>query len=322
MFVISLSTAGDTNWTYSYGSDLGDDVAYSVAYGLDGNVYAVGHSIGMDSSWYLTVISLNSDGDENWIFTYPAGFVDAHRPSIAITYGLDNNIYAAGKCQMPGQTDDFFVVSLSPSGDTNWTYQLDGSAHGDDRARVLVYGLDDNIYAAGMIENVVSGQDIAIVSLDADGTENWVYTYCAFPIYRWDEAYGIDCGWDGNIYAAGQCSSAGGFWDRMFTAISLDPITGVEETNTEHMQLIRLETTPNPFSTETKIQYSVPPNTGYVPTISIYDARGSLVRSFDQGLSVIWDGTGESGAYVPAGVYFATVETENCTTTGKLLLVR
>jgi len=332
--VMSLSTAGDTNWTYRYGGVLGDDVAYSVTYGLDGNVYAVGYSIGIDSSWYFTVISLTDEGDENWVFKYPCGLVDILRPSNAVVYGLDNNIYAAGKCSLPGQSEDFFVVSLSTTGDTNWTYQLNGSANDDDRALVLVYGSDGDIYAAGMIENAGSGEDFAVVSLGTDGTENWLYTYSALPSYRWDEAYAIDCGLGGTIYAAGQGSSAGGYWDYTFTVVSLDPTTGVEETKTNHTQLIRLEAMPNPFSKVTRIQYSTLPHpalqdeardAGYLmekPTIRIYDASGSLVRSFRQESVILWDGTGATGTQVPAGVYFVTLDTDNWRVTEKVLLVR
>jgi hypothetical protein len=278
-------------------------------------------------AWYFTVISLTDEGDENWVFRYPCGFVDNLRPSNAIVYGLDNNIYAAGKCSLPDRSEDFFVVSLSTAGDTNWTYQLNGSAGDDDRARALGYGSDGNIYVAGMVKNAGSGEDFAVLSLGADGTENWLYTYSALPSYRWDEAYAIDCGWDGNIYAVGEGSSAGGFWDYNFTVVSLEPTTGVEETKTNHTQLIRIEATPNPFSKLTKIRCSIL-DTRYSienPNIRIYDATGRLVRSFNQESSIpglaprigageiqvsdaVWDGLDNYGNPLPSGVYFIHIQ--------------
>jgi hypothetical protein len=332
LFVVSLSTAGDTNWTYTYGGTMGDDAAHSVAYGLDGNIYAAGYSIGADSMWYFTVISLTDEGDENWVFRCPSDIMYFFIPRSAVVYGSDNNIYAAGKCMLPGQTEDFFVVSLSTAGDTNWTYKLNGKANDRDFAKAIVYGSDGNIYAAGMVCDELRGPDFAVVSLADDGTENWLYTYSAVPSYRWDEAYAIDFGLDGNIYAAGEDNcGAGGFWDYDFTVVSLDPITGVEETKTDYKQLVRLDAMPNPFSKLTNIRYSIL-DTRYLienMTLGIYDTGGRLVRSFYQESSienqesvVSWDGTDAAGRQVPAGVYFVELEADSWRASEKLLLIR
>lgn len=331
LLVVSLSTAGDTNWTYGYGGALGDDAGYSVVYGLDSNIYVAGYSISADSLWYFTVISLTDEGDENWVFRYPSSNIFIFRPGDAIVYGLDNNIYAAGKCSLPGQTDDFFVVSLNTAGDTNWTYQLDGKANDDDFANKIVYGSDGNIYAGGMVRDMSSGPDFAVVGLAADGSEKWLYTYSALPIYRWDEAYAIDYGWDGNIYAAGQGSHAGSFWNYNFTVISLDPVTGIEETKNLPAQAVRLEATPNPFSHQTRIRCSIL-DTRYLiedPYIRIYDAAGRLVISFNLGSSiqnqesvVRWDGRDQAGNKLPGGVYFVRPRNADHGTIEKLLLIR
>lgn len=341
LLVVCLSTAGDTNWTYRYGGTLGDDVAYSVTYGLDSNIYVAGYSTGYDSLCYFTVISLTDEGDENWVFTYPSSAVYVLRCADAVVYGLDNNIYAAGKCSLPGQSDDFFVVSLNTTGDTNWTYQLDGTANDDDFADEIMYGSDGNIYVAGMVRDMISGPDFVVVSLAADGTENWLYTYSALPIYRWDEAYSIDCGWNGHIYAAGLGSHAGSFWNYNFTVISLDPVTGIEETNNIPAQVLRLEATPNPFTDRTQIRYMIH-DSGFTkqelrnttfemrnPIMNIYDAAGRLVKSFDHESCIMnresvfwWDGTDATGRQLPGGVYFARLENDDRPMIVKLVQLR
>ena len=317
--VVSLSTDGDTNWTYRYGGTLADDAAYSVAYGLDGNIYAAGYSMEIDSSWYFTVISLTDEGDENWVFRYPSGDGEVHifRPADIVVYGSDNNIYAAGKCLLPGKSEDFFVVSLSTAGDTNWTYRLNGKADDDDFANAIVEGSDGNIYVAGMVQDDMSGPDFAVVSLNADGTENWLYTYSAHQIYRWDEAYSIDCGWDGNIYVAGEGYHAGGFWDYNFTVVSLDPTTAVEELKSNQTHLIRLEATPNPFAHSTDIRCQITDDSQeYV--FRIYDIAGRLVTNLSEQTSVIghqlsvtWDGLDNYCNPLPAGVYFIRIQTSS-----------
>jgi hypothetical protein len=98
---------------------------------------------------------------------------------------------------------------------------------------------------------------------------------------------------------------------------------------------------PNPFSNLTNIRYSIlarpasqgeAGDTGYSienPTLGIYDVSGRLVRFFNQESSIVnqgsvvsWDGTDAAGKQVPAGVYFATLETDNWRASEKILLVR
>jgi uncharacterized delta-60 repeat protein len=327
-FVVSLSTAGDTNWTYSYSGALDYDAAYSVTYGLDGNIYVAGYSSEVDSLWFFTVISLTDEGDENWVFRYPSEIIYIFRPEDIIVYGLDNNIYAAGKCMLPGESGDFFVVSLSTAGDTNWTYRRDGKANDEDFANEIVYGSDGNIYAAGMICDEIRGPDFAVVSLSADGIENWVYTYSALQIYRLDEAHSIDYGSDGNIYAAGSGSHAGSFWNFDFTVVSLEPGTGVEEVKTDFTQPAKLEAMPNPFTYMTDIRYQIKDDRKNYE-LKVYDIAGHLVTDLSEQVSVIghqssvsWDGTDAAGQQVPAGVYFVKLTTGDRTATEKVLLVR
>ena len=63
--VISLTTAGDTNWLYTYNA-LGNsgDFANRVVYGLDGVIYAAGKSEGSGTYDDFIVISLNPTGIE------------------------------------------------------------------------------------------------------------------------------------------------------------------------------------------------------------------------------------------------------------------
>lgn len=45
MLVVSLTCDGDTNWTYRYNCpENGDDRLCSIEYGVDGNIYAAGHT--------------------------------------------------------------------------------------------------------------------------------------------------------------------------------------------------------------------------------------------------------------------------------------
>ncbi|HEX7318812.1 MAG TPA: hypothetical protein VF399_00440 [bacterium] len=147
-------------WVYQYnGPTDSTDVANSVVYGSDGNIYAAGRSQGSGTGDDFIVISLNKDtGDTNWIYRYngPGNGMDVANKVI---YGTDNNIYAAGYCTGSSTSRDLLVISLNKeTGDTNWIYRYNGPGNGNDQANSIVYGADGNIYAAGRSQG--SGTDL------------------------------------------------------------------------------------------------------------------------------------------------------------------
>ncbi|MCK4673625.1 T9SS type A sorting domain-containing protein [candidate division WOR-3 bacterium] len=208
------------NWVYKYdGPDHLYDIAYSVAYGNDGNIYAAGISqTGYGHDTVLVVVSLSPAGDTNWIYRFQGIDNSVGR---AITYGNDNNIYAAGNSYVETWDTDFLVISLTPMGDTNWVYSYEGLADNRDEALSIAYGSDSNIYITGYCcDNYNDYRDIIVISLSPAGDTNWIYRYDR-PANSWDMAYSIIYGIDGNIYAAGHSNGVGTFLDA--TIISLSP---------------------------------------------------------------------------------------------------
>jgi len=100
--------------------------------------------------------------------------------------------------------------------------------------------------------------------------------------------------------------------------------TGVEdEIFIASVSLIR----PNPFMSETSIHYTVPSGGSNV-AIRLYDIRGRLVRTLEDGtkgggeLQAPWDGRDDAGRRLPAGVYFCRTEIGEWSDTRKMVLVR
>ena len=148
-FVLSLSADGDTNWTYRHdgpGTIEDYDMALTITYGSDGNIYAGGNSKVDSVGGEFFVVSLKTNGETNWTYRYGTEFLGGAANSIV--YGDDGNVYVAGHSFHIGTRRDFVVLSLSADGDTNWTYRYDGAFNKDEAASV-VYGMDGNIYAAG-----------------------------------------------------------------------------------------------------------------------------------------------------------------------------
>jgi hypothetical protein len=220
--VISLDQSGVERWVYQYnGPPAGCDRAYSITYGLDGNIYVAGESE-LNGSDFV-VISLDQNGIERWIYRYNA-YANNCDAAYSIDYGSDGNIYVGGtSCD---SSYDFVVASLDQNGTERWVYRYDrpGSIRGC--AFSVLYGLDDNIYAAGYSKGISTDDDITVISLDQNGTERWVYWYngsANSEDWAWSAAYGLD----GNIYVAGYVTDEISSMD--FTVLSLDPITGIEE---------------------------------------------------------------------------------------------
>ncbi len=154
---------------------------------------------------------------ENWVFTYN-GSANSWDYANSIVYGADGNIYAAGSSPGSGTYEDFTVISLTATGDTNWVYRYNGPVNSWDYANSIVYGADSNIYAAGSSFGSGTDYDFTVISLTDAGDTNWVYRYNG-PGNGWDYANSIVYGADGNIYVAGSSFGSGTYGD--FTVISL-----------------------------------------------------------------------------------------------------
>jgi len=222
IIVISLDLSGSQRWVYRYDGGVNlVDVAYSITYGQDSNIYTAGYAILHplhERDWI--VISLDTFGNERWVYTYndPDDGIDI---CVALCYGTDDNIYTAGE-SWTGR-EGFTVISVTNSGDERWKYIENGLM--EDRAEDIIYGSDGNIYTAGYLYNYTSS-DFAIVSLTTDGQERWVYTYNGTGNAQ-DIAYSIICAPDGNIYAGGKSEPDGELNVSDITVVSLAP-SGVE----------------------------------------------------------------------------------------------
>jgi len=91
---------------------------------------------------------------------------------------------------------------------------------------------------------------------------------------------------------------------------------GIEEYEISYPPKLNVQITPNPFTQFTNIRYTIHDarSTMQKPQISIYDASGRLVKSFNlessiqgQESKVVWNGYDNNGKRVPAGTYFCRI---------------
>lgn len=166
--VVSLTTAGAERWIYTAGSLYAN--AYSVIYGGDGNIYAVGW-VDFD----FAVVSLNrNDGSVRWYWDEPYGY------ATDIVYGNDANLYVSGMNSNQGGNGDFTVVSLTTAGVKRWGTYLNAPQNMGDRALSVAYGRDGGVYACGTYETYIflgiPRTDFVVAKFSpVDGVKQWEY---------------------------------------------------------------------------------------------------------------------------------------------------
>ena len=166
--VVSFDTAEIERWTYLKGQAGFNDRALDVTYGSDGNIYSVGFLENNGTGYDFTVISLTDMGDTNWIYSIN-GSANGNDVAQAIVYGADEHIYCAGWIIDTSSAEDFVVIRLNTTGAEEWKYKYNGADNNTDKAAAVVYGQDDNIYAAGCCTD--SGNlDFVVISLDTTTT--------------------------------------------------------------------------------------------------------------------------------------------------------
>ena len=219
--VLSLSSAGAVNWSYEYnGPGNSTDYARAIARMDNGMVVVAGASVGSGTDNDMTCIGLSQTGAEQFVYRY-----DGPEHAIDVFHSVDVN--AGGAIFCAGRSDstnygDFTVVSLSAAGALRWRYRYDGPGQYEDAAEYLVCGDDGYIYAAGYSWSAGRGSsDAAVVSLDDNGSQRWVWRL-AGPNEGTDEAAGIAFG-GGAVYLAATSDSAASD----IVVVSLNPATGV-----------------------------------------------------------------------------------------------
>ncbi len=216
---VPMLVLGQERWRYSYGMAGTEDVG-GIACGLGGNIYVAAKCMNATNTWDFTVISLDPEGNERWVYRYdgPMGRWDE---ATCITCSPDGYIYAAGYSEDSATIYDITVVCLDTSMTERWVYRYDWRADYD-RAVDIIRGSDGNLYVTGSVQDRDStGIDLPVISLDPDGNERWVYIYSEAG-NGVEHASELHEGPDGNIYVAGATTP----YSSDFTVISLTPDSG------------------------------------------------------------------------------------------------
>ena len=302
--VICVDTAGNEEWIYKYnGVSADDDEARSIVFGLDGNLYAAGYSSGNTTGTDLTIISLTTAGDENWVYTYN-GSGNGNEEAKSLVYSLDNDLYAAGYTQNAVSDSDLIVVRVDTGGNEQWVYTYDGPGSYRDEAFSITFGGDHNIYTAGYSFDNGTREDFTVIGLDTTGSELGIYRYNGTHNLI-DQAYSIIYGPDNKIYAAGMCFNNNTIVDLFITC--LEPSSGIEE-HSSNISALQNTISVTPFFHE-KISLGFSQASNRDLRIEIYNIIGALVydKEFVTTPSFL-ELIDSNLASLPKGVYFLSVK--------------
>jgi hypothetical protein len=110
-------------------------------------------------------------------------------------------------------------------------------------------------------------------------------------------------------------------------AFFYDQTVGIDSDEMAGPAALLRQNSPNPFSSETRIAYTVPAP-GVPVRVEVYSVDGRLIRTLfdgwaEPGSSVAeWDGRTETGAEAAAGVYFCVLETPTTSVQRKVVMLR
>ncbi len=226
--ILSLDTDGHERWLYRLSSpENAMNYFEDLTFGSDGRIYSCGRIYKQETSDDMIVMCLDQNGAEQWTYYLNGQANDVDRAH-SIAYGLDGNIYIAGEIFDDLNHDcDFFIASLTASGQERWSYSYNGPANLWDAAHDMTYGANGDIYAVGITMTMAGMEDVITICLDPNGSEKWIYTYNGPLPRNNDHGDNICYGQDNNIYISG-CSDQMGYTQNAEWLVASTDTNGVE----------------------------------------------------------------------------------------------
>lgn len=169
MWLVKTNSAGDTQWTKTYGGG-GYDEAYSVQQTDDEGYIVTGTHDGLTDPWSgnMWLLKTDSDGDTMWTKTWAAASQTMTDLGNCVRQTLDDGYILACYADYSSTTRNGIVVmKTDDQGDTLWTYR--------DTIWFMtcVTLTTDDAYVATGYNN----EDMFIIKLDSEGSLLWKKVY-------------------------------------------------------------------------------------------------------------------------------------------------
>jgi uncharacterized delta-60 repeat protein len=323
---VTYDSVGEELWAARYdGPDHGDDRTYHVAVDGSGDVVAVGYGDnGYTTPYDYLTIKYGSTGETLWTRRYD-GAAGGRDEAVAVALDHDGSVLVTGYSFGQSTGDDYATVKYDSAGAQMWVARYDGPGVGYDHAYSIAVDGQGNAYVTGSVwvsQDV--GGDCATIKYSPSGESLWRALYNG-PSNWSDRGSAVAVDGDANVLVAGASSNGFGL-DGDIVTIKYLQDGGVAESSEPVVQQLAIGAVPNPFATRTEIRLGLP--RGGPVLVRVLDVSGRVVRTLQEGQSssdwhsLVWDGTSDNGAQVPAGVYMVVLNAAGASSMVKVTLLK
>lgn len=269
--LIKYSADGGEQWSRQFGGMYGRKVVMDPAQ----NILVTG--------WGGHTAKYNPDGDQLWLSVCSADINAAHQDMVL---DADGNAYITGYGRPAGsEKEDYLTVKYNGvDGSLVWSKVFGGSGKGIDLAQsIALYasGEQTAVYVTGRVE-VKNGKSNLVkygtVKYGPNGEEVWSSLYIGKE-NKAASAYAVAVDHAGGVYVTGQNGVKPGNEDIMTIKYSEAVSTSmVRKTSVSQMPSdLQIVNYPNPFRSETIIEYSLPKDGNL--RLSVLDLSGREVAT-------------------------------------------
>jgi uncharacterized delta-60 repeat protein len=193
---IKYNSNGDILWVKRYNGPANDwDEANAIVVDNEGNVYVIGKSKGLGTSFDYATIKYNSEGVEEWVARYNGSGNGGDIPT-GIAVDSNGNVYVTGFSLNSDSNMDYVTIKYNPQGMEEWIAIYNGPANFKDEAYAIRVDKNDNIYVTGR-----SGGYFLTIKYNPNGDTLWIRRYSSNS--GQPSAMVVDD--SGNVYITGRC---------------------------------------------------------------------------------------------------------------------
>jgi hypothetical protein len=203
VYLIKLSSAGDSLWTKTYGGPDAD-WANSIASCMDGGVIMAGTTKSFGAGDFdVYLVKTDSSGSLLWSKTYGRTNTDV---GVSVSQTADSGFIITGNTRSFGAGGtDVYLVKTDSAGDTLWTRAYGGTSF--DYGTSVQQTADRGYIIAGYTQSFfASGSDVYLIKTDSSGAIAWSRTYSGTTT---ELSYAVQQTADGGYVIAGQTISYG-----------------------------------------------------------------------------------------------------------------
>jgi len=320
LLVVKYSSSGVMRWesTYSSGATNANWGAYITA-DQNGNIYAGGGTTPTGYAVFLT-LKYDRNGVRQWTAIYDApGSGDNNLRGIAMDR-INNAFFVSGGAVTNGVQMATTIKYNPATGDSIWVRQDTGIYKYGEAHDIKVDTLG-NSYIAGVSSSTGSGApvDILTIKYSQTGVRNWIMSYNG-PYNGLDIGRALGLDQPNNVYVFG--TSQSGFQLSDYVLIKYNQLSGIIKTANNIPDKFYLNNYPNPFNSQTEINFGISINS--VVNVKIYDILGREVDEFVNSeelkageYKIRWNAINFS-----SGVYFYRIEAGDYMASKKMVLIK